>query len=102
MLLRDPAIGSAIKRVLEVLGSKAGKRAAQQSAECIGVLLREVQKQTASGNSSRDMQQVYTAVGVASVQELEQEVKVHLSTAYNRGENDRCVLRECERQNAGT
>lgn len=90
-LLKDPAIKAALKQVLDTFSMKLGKSAAQQSAECLGVLLHQLQKLTSGKTAAGagDVQQIQAATGYASAGDLEQEIKVHLLSAYNKGDTDR-------------
>ena len=71
---------TALKHVLDCLATKGGQTLAQQSGECMGVILTQHQRKSKQGlqiQSGRTWEQ------------LEKEVKQILLAAQGKGENDR-------------
>ena len=82
-LMADPDFKTAVKHVLDCLATKGGQMLAQQSGECLGVILAQHHKKAKEG----------LQVGLGRTpEELEKEVKQILLGVHSKGDHDRCAL----------
>ena len=79
--MADAKFKSAVHESLHCLATKGGQMLAQQSGECLGVILAQMH--------SKAKQNVQLDVGWTS-DELEKEVKRILLEAQGKGHHDRC------------
>ena len=79
--MADAKFKSAVQESLHCLATKGGQMLAQQSGECLGVILAQMHTKAKQG--------VQLEVGWTS-EELEKEVKRILLEAQGKGHHDRC------------
>ena len=82
--MTNPDFKTAVKHVLDCVATKGGQTLAQQSGECMGVILAQHYRKSKAGlqiQSGRTSEQ------------LEKEVKQVLLGILSKGEHDRCSLR---------
>ncbi len=79
-LMTHPDFRTALKHVLDCLATKGGQMLAQQSGECMGVILAQHHKKSKEG--------VHLEWG-RTPEELEKEVKHILLGVHSKGDHDR-------------
>lgn len=80
-LLTDDHCQAAVKHVLDCLATKGGQMLAQQSGECMGVLLAQLH--------AKSKQNLQVALD-RGPEELEKEIRRILLEAQAKGQHDRC------------
>lgn len=78
----SPDFKPAVQHTLDCLATKGGQMLAQQSGECLGVVLAQMHTKAKQG--------VQLHVGWTA-EELEKEVKRILLAAQGNGQHDRCT-----------